>query len=287
MKIYNFILIIFLSYVVVSCDTSATKSDKVNVAYADSLQNVAVMKDSIINDMLGSFNAIRNNLKQIQSSEMAIQLEVNREGDIEDARDAINNDVGRINLLIQKNDQLIEELNKRLSSSQIEIKEFKRLIAELNEEVENKNKEIQRLNRLLDEKEFMLVELSSKVDSLNIKSKNQEKEIRAIIDEANKAYFTYGTFKELRDKNVITKEGGFLGIGKSKTLKEDFNKEYFTEVDMREQTSFLIYADKAKLVTHHPSGSYEFVGEKGVDSLIILNPDSFWDASRYMVVLIE
>ena len=86
----------------------------------------------------------------------------------------------------------------------------------------------------------------------------------------------------------MTKEGGFLGLGKQEALKDGFNTEYFSIIDKTKTKSFLIYSKKAELVTNHPKGSYKFIGDdKRIDSLVITDPDSFWKASKYMVVLVD
>ena len=71
-------------------------------------------------------------------------------------------------------------------------------------------------------------------------------------------------------------------------MKDQFNDNYFTEIDVREQKSFLIYAEKAELITNHPTNSYKLMGmESRVDSLLITDPEEFWKASKYLVIVID
>src|SRR5690554_1167655 len=287
MKTTATIFLIFFALLFTACDQVSKESLDIEKNQSDSLRNVSETKDSVINEMLGEFNQIRENLKEIRGREGEIQIKVRKEGEVEDVRLSISEDVDRISDLMRKNEQMIDQLNKRLNASNIEMREFKRLIADLNEDIQSKNAEIQRLNKLLEEKEIQLGSLYFTVDSLNTYNKVQAEKLKEKIDEINKGYFAYGTFKELRDQNVITKEGGFLGLGKSESLKDDFNQEYFSEVDIRNQKSFLIYANKARLITTHPESSYKFIGENKVDSLVIVNPEAFWNASKYMVVVID
>lgn len=252
------------------------------------LQEEATQKDSLINEMLGAFNEIQANLNQIRAKEEGIELKAaNYEGDPEDIRAVINEDVNRISELMRKNEVMIEDLNKRMKSARIELAEFKKLVDNLNREVKRKNEQIAELNRILGDKELTIDSLYFTVDSLAISNQQKDNEIKEKVDEINEGFYAYGTFQELRDQNVITKEGGFLGLGKSETLKDDFNKEYFSKVDIRKQRSFLIYADKAELITPHPKGSYKFYGEDKMDSLVVTNPDEFWRATKYLVILVD
>jgi hypothetical protein len=103
----------------------------------------------------------------------------------------------------------------------------------------------------------------------------------------NSVYYAFGTSKELKEKNVITKEGGFIGMGKSTKLKDDFNKEYFTKVNASQTTSIDIRAKKAKIITSHPSSSYKLIGEKSVEKIEITNTEDFWSNSKYLVIITE
>ena len=90
-------------------------------------------------------------------------------------------------------------------------------------------------------------------------------------------------------ENVVAKEGGFLGIGKTETLKSGFNKSVFNKIDITEVKSFPINGKKVELVTNHPQDSYTFekVDEKQIESLVILDPEKFWNSSKYLVVMVD
>jgi hypothetical protein len=87
---------------------------------------------------------------------------------------------------------------------------------------------------------------------------------------------------------VLTKEGGFIGMGKAEKLKADFNKTYFTQVDVSETTSIPLACKKAKLITVHPTESYKFDGPEGkIEKLIITNTEEFWSTSKYLVIVVD
>ena len=66
----------------------------------------------------------------------------------------------------------------------------------------------------------------------------KEKVITQKVDELNTAYYTLGTEKELIANKVMTKSGGFIGIGRNKKVQQDFNREYFKKIDITKTTSF-------------------------------------------------
>lgn len=262
--------------------------DKLNQENAN-LESQTISKDSTINEMMATFNIIQENLDEIKRRENLV--EINTEGDAERSlgrTEKINRDLQRINQLMIENKNLIASLNKKSKASGAKLSEFERMIANLNKRVKDKDGEISRLKEELEGMNFKVKELNQSIDELALENMRKQKELEANIDELNTAYFAYGTYEELNSKNVLTKEGGFLGLGKQEALKDGFNTEYFSIIDKTKTKSFLIYSKKAELVTNHPKGSYKFIGDdKRIDSLVITDPDSFWKASKYMVVLVD
>ena len=68
----------------------------------------------------------------------------------------------------------------------------------------------------------------------------------------------------------------------------DFNKDYFTQIDIRTDKEIKLFSKSAKLLTTHPEGSYTLAKDaKGQYILKITNPNEFWSVSRYLVVLVK
>ncbi len=241
-----------------------------------------------INDMLASFNQIQENLREIKKREgILINNSRNLETD-QDIPSSINEDIAAISQLMQDNEVLRNQLNSRLKAASGEVSELKKLVAVLNEELDKKNLHIEELNRQLQAKDMEIGALYFSMDSLGREKQSLKKKLDKEIDLKFKAYYAMGTKKELLQNGVITKEGGFLGLGKQKTLDKDFNEDYFSAVDMREQKAFLIYAKKAELLSKHPDNSFQFhESDNKVDRLEVLDVEAFWKASKYMVIIVE
>jgi hypothetical protein len=118
-------------------------------------------------------------------------------------------------------------------------------------------------------------------------SEQQTSVIESQDVELNKVWYIIGTRKLLEEKKVLTKEGGFIGIGRSSRVSEQFDKSMFTMTDRRDLLALPVFSKKCRLVSVHPAGSYQLVGDAQVDSLKILHPDDFWSASRFLVVVID
>lgn len=279
-----FLSVSIISVFLFACQPNDSKSVDQK---AENMEDKIANSDSTIDAMLKAFNDIQENLLEIKVREGKIQIE-SSEIDKDNPQEQIIADIQILNNLMMENEIKLKQLNQSLGQSKSKNSEFRRLILNLNKQLEEKNKEIYSLNEELKLKQLEIEGLYFRLDSSGYENTVLETELDNKINELNRAFYTYGTSKELIEKNVISKEGGFFGLGKSKNLKDQFNDNYFTEIDVREQKSFLIYAEKAELITNHPTNSYKLMGmESRVDSLLITDPEEFWKASKYLVIVID
>ena len=105
----------------------------------------------------------------------------------------------------------------------------------------------------------------------------------------NRAFYIVGTEKELKEMNVLEKEGGVVGLGRTAKLAKNFDPSAFTPIDITEFERIPVETKKVQLVTAHPADSYAVnETDKGqVESVEITNPEKFWAASRYLVVVLN
>lgn len=279
MNIKSTLVILFLVVSLFSCNQD--KIDQLSEENTE-FQVDNAEKDSTINVMLRTFNDIQENLNLIKEREGVLKVT-----DPETGKQNMIDDIKMINELMMQNEELNKKLNSQLKNSNYKLSEMRKMIDNLNRQIELKNQEIAQLNQLLKSKDAQIGELYFSVDSLNYAIGKRDEVIEQTTDDLNTAFYAFGTFKELKEKNVLTKEGGFLGLGKTESLKDNINMDYFTKIDIRKQKSFLIYADKAELITKHPKESYEFMGNGKVDSLVIKDPDAFWKTGKTLVIVVN
>lgn len=253
------------------------------------LQGEAYSRDSTINDYLLSFNQIQENLAVIREKENIITINTKNGTELQsDARDKINNDIQLINELMEKNKKKIASLRKKVKDADLKISEFEKMIAMLNEQLADKDKEIAGLKEQLLALNFTIDKLNAKVDTLIEESEGKTQVINKQTEELNTGYYVIGTYKELKEHKILSKSGGFIGIGKTEKVQQDFNHEYFTKIDIRKSTEFPLNAKKAELVTPHSSDSYKLeTKDKKVVKLTVTNPEKFWKASKYLVIKVD
>lgn len=254
----------------------------------DSLAGITSTDASTINQYLADFNEIQSNLDKIKEAENLVSVNASSQENAATQKDQINNDMQLIYDLMQKNKETIAQLRKKLKKSDARLVELEKMIENLQRQMEEKDIAISELQNKLEQMNIKVEILTSNVDSLTNENANKENVIANKTEELNTAWYVYGTRKELEEHQVITKEGGFIGIGRIEKLKDSFNKDYFTKVDITKLTSIPLNVKKARLVTTHPSSSYKFEGtDKKVDKLLITNAAEFWSASKYLVIVVE
>lgn len=274
----------FGSTVFTACGNDADKNKN---PLADSLRGVNNQlaeqldeKEAAIQEFISSFNEIQENLNMIKEKEKIVTGMAMAKGDVKSRQGQIKEDIQAMYDLMTKNKTRISSLSQKLKESNLKIQGLEQMIENMQISLNQKDTEIVVLKNQI---ESMHIELGNMTANYKKASTESAEKTEAL----NTAYYAIGTQKELTEKQVISKEGGFIGMGKTTTMSADFNKNYFTKINITQTSSINIGAKRAKVVSNHPKTSYKLVGEKPVEKLEITNPTEFWSNSRYLVIVIE
>ncbi len=279
------IALMFISAVILaSCGTS--KKEEINRLQEENqaLQSELDVKDSTLTLFEESFASIQQNLALISQREDNIEVSMGDLKEGTDTREAITKDIQAINNLLADNKSTIEKMDRQLKAYGTESESMKNMLNQLSEDIESKEEEIAYLKENLTAANFTIEILNEMLDSAEFRNEIQADIIQIQADELNRAYFAIGTFKDLKDNGVLEKDGSIIGMGGSKQLKEDFNSDFFAEVDITQAMSIPLNAAKVEFATTHPEGSYVLEGEEE-KTLKITDPFKFWSASKYLVVI--
>ncbi len=281
------ILLLALGFVCLNLSQTSCKEEKVEKnpaedslkAVTGQLNNQLNEKEAAIQEFIESFNEIQENLNAIKEKEKVV-TNLSTKGDVKNRNSQIKEDIQSIYDLMVKNKSKISSLNEKLKNSNLKLAGMEKMIENLQASIAQKDEEIEVLKAKM---EGLNIELAN----MNTTNKALSEESAQKTDELNTAFYAIGTAAELKEKKVIEKEGGFLGMGKSTKVSADFNREYFTKINIERTQSINIGAKKAKLLSTHPSDSYRLVGVKPVEKIEILNAKAFWASSKYLVIMIE
>ena len=252
---------------------------------SDSLELVVSAKDSLINAVFADINAISENLALIKSRENLITVAGESEGGRRPVEE-IDNDIKAIDRLLRENRAKIESLQRsaaQLRKANLRIDGLEKMIADMNRQLAEKKAEVEQLRESLVRMGDEVKSLTEEVAVRSAEVENLSGEKVELQNQLNTVYFIVGSEKELRDAQIINKQGF---IGRTLTVGRNSNFDSFTMADSRLLSEVPVGQKKATLVTSHPEGSYELVTDanKVVEKLIITDPVRFWESSKILII---
>lgn len=177
-----------------------------------------------------------------------------------------------------------------------QIETFKKTIDDLKTTAEQQKAEYE---AALAERDTQIATLAGRVDTLTTQNTALSTDKAALVDTVstltsykNTVYYAVGTRDELMKKGVVTKEGSkFLVFGGTRLEPaRNLNVEAFTAIDKTQQTSIpLPRTDKKYKIISRQSSSYltSTVSKDGklTGSVEISQPEEFWSASKYLILV--
>ena len=285
-----FLISVVAVFAFLSCQNVQESPEYLSLQHEkDSLAELSNMRGDEVINFLNDLNDIQENLNDIKSAEKMISVNTGTPGSemTTDTKEQIQRDINSIYDKMKENQEKLAALKKKYRNSNKKISSLEKTIALFEQQIKMKNEEISALNEQLATMNIQVEELIANVEDLEIENEEKDNIIDNKDDELNTVYYALGTKKELIENNVLTKEGGFIGLGKTTKLKGDFNKDYFTKADKRNLKEIQVFAKKIKMVTPNPENSYKIEGEGKVDKILITDADAFWQASKYLVIIID
>ena len=258
--------------------------DVAMIQQRDSLNRIIAQKDNEINDMMSTMNDIVEGFQAINQAED--RLTIARSGEGASSSERIRESMQFIQQTMQQNRELINKLRNQLRQSSVNADQLRRTLDNLSRQMEEKDAQLKQLQADLQAKDIQIEELNEQVTDLNtnvavLKEESSQKTqtITTQDKQLNTAWFVYGTKRELKEQNIYDD---------GKVLQSNFNREYFTKIDIRVDKEIRLYSRSAKLLTSHPASAYTLVQDANKQyTLRITNPQLFWSTSKYLVVLVK
>ena len=251
---------------------------------------LAIVNAKNVNDMeeiLSLLNDVEDNFKSIKSAENYLSVQSYASGELAPSRkERIRSDMQLITETLEKNRQIIAELEEKLKKSSLPTTQLQQTVNKLRLELDQKTMALVTLNEELARKNEQIAELNTSVSNLSrdvqeLRSQSNVQE-RIIVQQEkviSTVYYCFGTSNELKSHNILV----------NNQLGTKFNTDYFIKVpDYKQLRVIQLWAKKGKLISKHPDGSYEFVKDAyNQVELHIINPESFWSLTKYLVVLVN
>lgn len=250
----------------------------------DSLMQAISQRDAELDEMMTMVNDINTGFQQINAAQGRVVSEKAEGGNM---RSQIQDNMNFIQQTMQQNREQIEKLKARLKNSSLASTKLQETIDQLTAQLEEKNAQLEALRAELANKDITIQEQGQQIENLNanvsdLNALNEEKAAMMAQQDKqlNTAWFVFGTKAELKEQKILEK-GDVLKNG-------NYNKEYFTQIDIRTYKEIKLYSKSASMLTNHPAGSYTLEKDsKGQYVLKITDPNKFWSVSRYLVIQVK
>ncbi len=292
-KIFIFTILAVASLFLTSCVEKSAKY-KALQAQLDSLGSVHAVKSAEFEEVFATLNEVESGLRSIREAENILVLQSQKGGAEvqENSRDQLKSDVAAIGDAIKSYKSQIDKLK---NDSRIQSSQFKKRLAALTAELDSKSVMIADLGRQLEEKDRQLIvksqeiesldktvtTLKTEVTSLSQTSASQKETIATQDAQIYSGFYIIGSKSELIGANVMSKGGLF----KSAKISYQAEQSAFIKIDIREVTEINTNAEKAKVLSVHPTGTYTFEPDaNGMQVLKISQPASFWEQTKYLVI---
>jgi predicted RNase H-like nuclease (RuvC/YqgF family) len=285
MKLQGFIMVALVA--LASCNNPTTEEvEKIkSLAQQDSARAIqASQKDSLITAYLDDLNDIQDNLDRIKERERIITM--NSSGASSDGGDDKQNVVNEIKELddwIVSNDKQMNNLQLTLKRMNTKNTKLESLVAHLTQEIAEKDEEISELQSRLGKADDSVKRITKSFNDTIQVIRSQ----RVQLTEMSTVYYIAGTMKQLKDKGIINKEGGFIGVGRVAVLKPSVTNAMFIKTNRISLQGLNLHGKFRRLITTHPDKSYQIISAGKTDSIAITMPSTFWSESGYLVIAIK
>ena len=278
------VIVALSGLMVASCNDGVKKAEQAALMQRDSLEQIIAQKDNELTDMMNTLSDIEEGFREITEAQNRVTLA--KEGEGTNTSQRIKENVQFIQSVMKQNKELINKLKQQVRESTVKGDQLKKIIDNLTEQMAVKDKQLQALREELDAKDIHIAELDERVADLNdnvntLTADNTQKSqtISTQDKQLNTAWFVFGTKKELKDQKILDH---------GEVLQSNFNKEYFTKIDIRIDKEIKLYSSSAEILTNHPASSYTLQRDaKKQYVLRITDPQTFWSTSKYLVILVK
>jgi hypothetical protein len=286
-KFYPY-LILLIS--ITGCSVKDSEDYKSVVSFNAYLQEKVKEKEKELEEITNAMALIENNLSEIRKQEGVIgkltsDTDTSKAGKIEAM-------FSEISTYMEENQKMVALLDAKLKKEGNQNKGLANLLAQQKRAVLEKEQEIMQLQQTIDS---LQVQLTLTIENKNAEIKVRDKQLsqaRKQLDEKEAAgtlaYYRAGSSKELIANQLIKKEGGILGAGKTLKLTNQFDTDLFKSINIKLFNELELGSSaKPKVLSAHPPESYYFVKTDGKTYLKITNQEKFWSATRFLVIVTD
>ena len=288
-KIYYLIAALFIA-IAAGCNNRSDQLEKQNAELRDKYNQLAQdlsARDAYVDSITQSINDVYNNLESVRLREGLVlketgEMEAKKKFTSQDIRQKLIEEISLIDSSLKENRHRISDLQSKLNAARTQYAGLKKMVASLKQTVEEREATITQLEQKI---QGLVAEVRTKTQMLT----QRDSVIEQQHLELDRAFYIVGTRRELEDKGIITKQGGFLWglLGSTTVLASGMDAKYFSPIDKLQNTSIDIDGTINEIIPRRSEKFYTTTEvSKNEMKLNIAEPQSFWQ-DRYLVIITD
>ncbi len=301
MRMARLAVVLPLVAALAACDT---RQQLKTLAHADSLRvdSLGAIRNDLMTEVMASTQFINDintqmaKVRDLEAKRPGVQLTRESEmSKVKEERDAVlakisatverlNAAEGRIATLRSR----ASKLSRQDSTLLTQIAQYEKNLAELKQTAEQQRTEMQ---AVIDKQTVQIATLNGEVDTLTKKSVALTDTVGQLTTEKNTAYYVVGTKDELVKKGVLVEEGhkSFLLFGSRRVEPaRQLDPSAFTRIDRLKDTKITLPAGEYDILSRHNATYAQPDSAKDghiSGGLTIQQPEQFWAASKYLIIV--
>ncbi len=263
----------------------------------EQLTTVAAAKDSLVRDLAETTKLvadINTEIMKVSTAKKAVEPVVGGEVNRDD-RQMVLKRVQDLTVRLSANEKRLASSQRRLKLLTGESDSLKKTMADMQATIDGLQATIESQKNTMATMEADLTGAKQQVSQLTEQNTTLTDTVGALSTRENTVYYVIGTRKELKDRGIITEEGGtrfliFTRTGEVLKPAANLDPSAFTAVDRRQMT-------EVKLPD--PNREYQLVTNQNIaysnipldakgrlkGSLQIASPDRFWGQSKFLILV--
>lgn len=294
-----------LSLVAVACSQQGQVAQRIPAdssqyfrTQVEQMTTVAAAKDSLVRDLAETtrlLSDINTEILKVSNARKPVEPVVGGEGLATNDRAMVLKRVQDLTARLKGNESRLAASQKRLKQLTSESDSLKSTLGDLQATIDGLNATLESQKNTIATLEADLTGTKQQVATLSEEKAVLTDTVSAVTTRENTVYYVIGTRKELKDKGIITEEGGtrfliFTRTGEVLKPGPNLDPAGFTMVDRRNLTEIKL---------PDPNKEYQLVTNQNIaysnipldakgrvkGSIQISSPERFWGQARYLILV--
>jgi predicted nucleic acid-binding Zn-ribbon protein len=259
---------------------------------------VSAAKDSLVRDLAETtklLSDINTEIAKVSTRRKPVEPVVGTEGVTVNDRAMVLKRVQDLTARLRSNEQRLAASQKRLKQLTGESDSLKSTLTELQATIDGLQATLESQKGTIATLEADLTGTKQQVTTLTAEKTELTDTVSAFTTRENTVYYVIGTRKELKDKGIITEEGGsrfliFTRVGEVLKPSPSLDPASFTAIDRR---------NVMEIKLPNPDKEYQLITNQAIafsniapgaknrvkGSLQITSPDKFWGPSKFLILV--